>query len=56
MLLRVLNISSKCHKTLKRTKKVGQGLDEVAKKSCDDGVAIEKESSRYYKLSSISHL
>lgn len=48
MLLSVLNIPSMCHKSLKRTEReVGQALEEVAKKSCDDVVAIEKESSRY---------
>lgn len=48
MLLTVLNIPSLCHKSLKRTgREVGQALEEVAKKSCDDVVAIEKESSRY---------
>ncbi|XP_061194397.1 uncharacterized protein LOC133202576 [Saccostrea echinata] len=46
MLLSVLNIPSMCHKTLKKTEReVGKALKEVAKKSCDDMTAVEKESS-----------
>ncbi|XP_061173701.1 uncharacterized protein LOC133182871 [Saccostrea echinata] len=50
MLLSVLNIPSMCHKTLKKTEReVGKALEEMAKKSCDDMAAVEKESSKYKK-------
>lgn len=46
-----------CHETLKTTEReVGQALEEVAKKSCDDVVAIEKESSgNKIKLTAINY-
>jgi hypothetical protein len=51
VLLSILNIPSMCHTTLKKTEReVGKALEKIAKKSCDDMVTLEKESSRYCKL------